>query len=325
MKRVGQMIEAHGKRLLSAAALAAITVSVLFGLARVTPGRAGSPLQTKTADQQPYEFDVATIKPSQDSNAGYVVGFLTEDSYRARNATFKEIIQDAYGVLGGRDETVFGGPKWLETDRYYINAKIDPATADRLKKLRPDDRRLVQEQMVRALLADRLKLVIHREAKEYAVYALTIAKNGPKLKEAKSGDTYEKGFPDADKFAGPVKAGDIAVVGGGGPGGRTWTFYAFGVSMPNFARRLTIYAGQTVQDRTELKGSYDFTLKYWSTMGRNNPDGSPEAQSAPSASEPAGGPDIFGAIQQQLGLKLTATKGPVDIVVIDHVERPSGN
>jgi len=239
--------------------------------------------------------------------------------------TLLSVIREAYGLWGGGEEMVVGGPKWLDTDRYYITAKMDSATADRLKKLTPDDRQMVQERMVQALLADRLKLVIHREARVFPIYALTIAKTGPKLTEARPGDTYEKGFPYADKFADAVKAGEIFGAGGAGPTGNTMTLYAFGVSMPNLARRLRTDVGLMVQDRTGLKGSYDFTLKYWFTMRRRNADGSLDAQPAPSAADPAGGPDIFGAIQQQLGLKLESTKGPVDIVVIDHVERPSGN
>ena len=98
--------------------------------------------------------------------------------------------------------------------------------------------------------------------------------------------------------------------------------------MPALARRLTLYAGQgqIVQDRTGLKGSYDFTLKwlFGPPSGGSSADGS-GGQPVPSAPEPAGTPDLFTAMQKQLGLKLESTKGPVQIVVIDHVERPSAN
>jgi uncharacterized protein (TIGR03435 family) len=232
----------------------------------------------------------------------------------------------AYGKWGGGDRLVTGGPSWLDTEKCDVTAKMDSAVADALKRLRPDERALAQERMLQALLADRLKLAVHRETKELRVYLLTVAKNGPKLHEAKPDDPYTNAFPYAGKFAGgAVKAGDIFLVGGGGPGGPTTTIYGFGVSMPALARQLTASARQTVLDRTGFTGSYDFTLKFAMTAMRAAPEGAPDAQPVLSASDPSGSPDLFTAIQQQLGLKLESGKSPVEIIAIDHVERPSGN
>lgn len=318
MKRFGRRIGTRGMTLLRAAGLTAVTVAFAFGLAHGTAGHAQS---ESTATYPPgYEFDVATIYPSQDARLGGVVGFLSEDSYRARNMTMRFIIRNAYDLWGGREEMVLGGPKWLDTDGYYITAKMDATVADKLKKLSPDQRKLTQDKMVQALLADRFKLAIHREARQFPVYELTIAKAGLKLHEAKPGDTYEHALQ-----GGPGKAGDIIGTIGAEPAGNTMTIYGFGVSMSALAHNLSTKAGQIVQDKTGLTGSYDFTLKYWLNLIRVGSDGTPDPQSAAAASEPAGGPSLFTAIQQQLGLKLESTKGPVDVVVIDHVERPSGN
>ena len=95
--------------------------------------------------------------------------------------------------------------------------------------------------------------------------------------------------------------------------------------MPALARQLTMNAGQFVQDKTGLTGNYDFTLKFWYPPMRPASEGAPSGQPVPEAAEPSGGPSLFKAIQQQLGLKLESAKGSVQIVVIDHVERPSGN
>jgi len=326
MKKFGRRIETHGTTFLRAAGLTAIIFAFAFSLARGTSIHTQS--QDATAYPPGYEFDVATIYLSKDTSQNGVLGFLNEDSYRARNMTMKSVIRDAYGLWGGQDEKVFGGPKWLETDRYYITAKMDGPVVDKLKKLGPDQRKLIQDQMVQALLADRLKLAVHREAREFPVYALTIARDGLKLHEAKPGDTYANAFPFADKFAGGTEpAGKIFLVGGGGPGGNTMTIYGFGASMPALAKQLTVMAGQTVQDKTGLTGSYDFTIKYWFAMrtAPTSSEGSPDGQPVPVASEPAGGPGLVTAIQQQLGLKMESTKGPVQVVVIDHIERPSGN
>jgi uncharacterized protein (TIGR03435 family) len=219
---------------------------------------------------------------------------------------------------------VSGGPKWLDSDRYDILAKAESSVADKLKKLTPDQRMQAQQEMLQSLLAERLKLVIHRETREYPVYFLTIAKNGPKLKEAKSGDPYENAFPYADKFADHAAPGVIFLVSGR-PTPMTQTIYAFGVSIPRLAWNLTFWSQRIVQDRTGLRGSYDLTL----TFCRNSPSGSSAAaldvQTMPSASDPCGAPTLLAAVQQQLGLRMDSGKGPVEIIVIDHVERPSQN
>jgi uncharacterized protein (TIGR03435 family) len=319
MKRFGRRTGTRGMTFLRAAGLMAIVVAMAFGLAHGTAARAQS---EGIATYPPgYEFDVATIYLSTDAHPGGVAGFLTDDSFRARNMTMRFIIRSACDLWGGREEMVIGGPKWLDTDGYYITAKMDAAVADKLKKLSPDERKLTQDKMVRALLADRFKLAIHREAKEFPIYALTVAKNGLKLQEAKPGDTYDHALQ-----GGPGRPGGIVDIIGSEPAGNTMTIYGFGVSMSALAHDLgTKAGGQVVLDKTGLTGSYDFTLKYWLNLIRVGADGTPDPQSLAAASEPAGGPSLFTAIQQQLGLKLESTKGPLEIVVIDHIERPSGN
>ncbi|HEV3220794.1 MAG TPA: TIGR03435 family protein, partial [Candidatus Acidoferrales bacterium] len=231
--------------MLRAAGLTALAVSIAFGLVDATSGLAQSKNQSPAQNAAPtapsYQFEVATIKPSPRTDSGGVAGFLTEDSFQAKNYSIRAVLLYAYGMWAGRDETVLGGPKWLDTERYYIDAKMDPLVADKLKKLSPDQRELAQRQMVQALLADRLKLVIHRETRELPIYSLLIAKGGPKLKESTPGDTYEKAFPYADKFADAVKPGAIFGVGGGGSQGHagTMTEYCFGVSTFGLARQLT--------------------------------------------------------------------------------------
>jgi uncharacterized protein (TIGR03435 family) len=327
MKKFDRRNGTRGKSFLRAAGLMATAVALAFGMVN---GAAGHAQSEGTATYPPgYEFDVSTIYLSKDTGMGGVVGFLTPDSYRARNMTLKSVIREAYDLWGSsRDEMVLGGPKWLDTDRYYITAKLDGEVLDKLKKLSPDQRKAIEYKMERALLADRFKLQTHRETRELPVYTMTIAKGGLKLHEAKPGETYENTtFPYADKFAGgSEKAGQMFRVGGAGPDGQhTMTIYGFGISMAALARGLAVDTGQIVQDKTGLKGVYDFTLTY--TMipfGNFAAAGAPDGQAMPTAPDPNGRP-VFNAIQQQLGLKLESTKGQVEVVVIDHVERPSGN
>lgn len=323
MKRFGRVvIETCGAGILRAAGLMGIAVAVAFVLAI---GAAHAQCGSTVTNPPAYEFDVVTIKPSRPTPDGGVVGFIGDNTFWVKNSTTMGIIRFAFGFRGNVDGLISGAPQWLDSDKYDIMAKTDNAMADKLKALRPDQREMAKERMIQALLADRFKLAIHREAKEFPIYALTIAKSGLKLHEAKPGDTYAKAFPYANNFDGGAEpAGRIFGVPGADASGNTMTIYGFGISMSDLARDLTNKTGQTVQDKTGLTGRYDVTLKYWITLLRSGSDGAPDVQSA-AASEPTGGTGLMTAIQQQLGLKLESTKGPVSTVVIDHVERPSGN
>jgi uncharacterized protein (TIGR03435 family) len=325
MKRFSRRIEIRGMGFLRAAGLIAIAVTLGFGLAYGSTSAAQAPTQSAAADPHAYKFEVATIRPSRPSSDGG--GGFEADGFRVRNFPLKQIIKLAYGIYIQGDRLIEGSPSWLESERYDIVAKMDAATADRLKKLSPDERTQAQNEMLQELFADRLRLAIHRETREFPLYALTIAKNGPKLKKAKPGDTYENAFPYANKYADATElAGKYFFVGGGSSAPNTTTLYAFAVSMPTLARELKRWANQTVQDRTGLTGSYDFTLKFCNNQSPLGGSAAPpEGQAVPSTSDPCGAPTLFAAIQQQLGLKLEPGKGPVEIIVIDHVERPSGN
>ena len=318
-----------GRRSKKLASRASLLLSVAFfacGLANGTRNSVEAQEQKSPAAAPAYEFEVATIKPAPPrADRGGAAGFISDDTYRARNFSFRLILRGAYGKWGGGDALVTGGPSWLDSEMYDVTAKLDPSVVQALSKLKPDERKLEQERILQRLLADRLKLQIHTEIKELPVYLLTVAKNGPKLQEAKPGDPDpDKAFPYADKFAGGAKTGEIYLVGGGSPGAMTLTLYGVGASTFALARQLTVFAGQNVLDKTGLTGSYDFALKYsMGAMRRASEDGADGV--VPTASDPSGVPDLFAAVQQQLGLKLVSGKGPVETIVIDHVERPSGN
>ena len=328
MRRIGDLFGNRSVKWASKSLLFAFVVGaavVALGLANGLLNSIEAQEQSHAAAAPAYEFDVATIKPAPPrSDKGGAGGFISDDTYRARNFSFKSMIREAYGKWGGGDGLVTGGPSWLDSELYDVTAKLDPSVVEALSKLRPDERKLEQERMLRGLLADRLKLEVHPEMKELPVYLLTVAKNGPKLHEAIPGDPYTNAFPYADKFAGATIAGRIYGVVGGAPGAMKDTLYCFGVSTFALARQLTIHTGRAVLDKTGLTGSYDFTLKYAMGAMQQVSEAGGDAV-VPVASDPSGVPDLFAAIQQQLRLKLVSGKGPVEIVVIDHVERPSGN
>jgi uncharacterized protein (TIGR03435 family) len=222
----------------------------------------------------------------------------------ARNIPLKELIRQAYGL---DDNQILGAPGWLSSERYDIEAKVSSSDTDALHNLSPDQRGL----MLQPLLADRLHLKVHTETRVLPVLALVVAKDGPKLHEAKPGDTYPNGIKG---FEGQGGAGMMHM----GPGQLT----AQGLPMSSVARLLTRQLGLMVQDETGLTGKYDFTLQW--TPERGAADAGQPGPDNTASTEPAG-TSIFTAIREQLGLKLESRKAPVEVLVIDHVEAPSEN
>jgi uncharacterized protein (TIGR03435 family) len=287
--------------------LAAAGLALAAPLAPAQANPAPNP-PAATNSAKPLVFDAISIKPnnrdthltSQVVNGEAVISSQsmfrnTPDGINYANVTAKALIATAYNIKG---DQISGGPDWAGSAGFDIQAKVtsfDPPDSHQLTK----DQR---SQMLQSLLADRFKLTIHYETKEAPVYELTIAKGGPKLHEAKPGDTYPNGpkGPDGISHAGMIMFN--------GPG----QFTAQAVPTSNLADFLAPTLHQQVIDKTGLTGNYDFTLQF-------TPD------NIPADSPNAGGPSIFTAVQEQLGLKLESTRRPVKSIVIDHIEPPSEN
>jgi uncharacterized protein (TIGR03435 family) len=241
-------------------------------------------------------FEVASIKPNKSGGGGSSTSF-NHGRFTATNASVKNILQyEAYGIP---EIQIQGGPDWLGSERFDIEAKVDDATAEKMGKLGRDERIQLNRQLVQQLFADRFKLAVHWETKEFPVYALVVAKNGPKLEHSK--DTG----------------------GGTSISSNNEKLTAKGVTMEKLAQTLTGLTqrelGRFVIDKTGLEGRYDLALTW-----------SPEEGSAAMVNTSADNsspldPSIFTALQEQLGLKLESTKGPVESLVIDHIEQPSEN
>ena len=271
---------------------------------------------TVTGDKSPV-YDVVSIKPNK-SDSDWDTVRMHANGFTATHINMLSLIQEAFGV---KEHQISGAPSWLNSARYDVEAKMDSSVADELRKLNKDQRRLEGQRMLQALLADRLKLTIHRESKELPVYALVIAKNGPKLQEAKPGDTYLNGIKGVDGKSGP---GRISVQNG--VGGRT-ELKCQAVPVAELVELLSDQLHRTILDKTALTGKYDITLEWMpeegSPMFRGTEGGQQETNNTPSPE--ASAPSLFTAIQEQLGLKLEPQKAPVEILVIDHVEKPSEN
>jgi uncharacterized protein (TIGR03435 family) len=264
-------------------------------------------MQRVDAAQTPYRFEVASIKASSPDASGGNMSILgrASDRFNASNVELIKLIRAAYGIpMGAEDSRITGGPNWLRSEKYDVDAKIDGTAVDELKTLSQDQRTLAQQRMLQTLLSDRCKLAIHRETKELAIYTLVIAKNGPKVQDAKPDEATSLGF-----------AGK----------GETRSITGQARSIANLAQALSVVLGCPVLDKTGLSGKYDFKLDW-------TPDDSlPQSLSAsrpndrPVPQPDSNAPSVFEAIQEQLGLKLVSGKGPIEVLVIDHVERPSAN
>lgn len=195
---------------------------------------------------------------------------------------------------------------------------MDPEVADALKKLSDDDRLIVRQHMLQALLADRFGLVFHRETRELPIYTLIIAKNGPKLHEATPGDTYPNGIKLQNGAPG-AGVWTMRTVAGG-----SYLINAQAIALSSLLPSLAYPLGRPIVDKTGLTGKYDFTLTYSLDQSESPTASAPNGQPALAAADPTA-PSLFTALQEQLGLKLESGKGPIEIIVIDHIERPSGN
>jgi bla regulator protein blaR1 len=197
-------------------------------------------------------------------------------------------IQSAFGIPVNSIGWVIG-PDWINSARYVIQGKPPDSIQKSMQTMTAEERRKQVHLMMQGLLADRFKLKAHFETREMPVYQLIVAKGGPKLKESS----------DSSQVQIAVSASAIR-----GKCAQIRMFIDALESVPDIG-------GRVVTDKTGLSGAYDFLLK-WTPM---------EAASSPDAE----GASLFTAIEEQLGLKLVPTKGPGQVLVIDHIERPSEN
>jgi|HubBroStandDraft_1064217.scaffolds.fasta_scaffold08707_2 bla regulator protein BlaR1 len=296
-------------------AMAAVAGAIVFGLMNTPQSRAQSPAAASTPAPA---FEVVSIKPSHDGDNRMMIRMAPGGRFEAHNIPVKLLLEQAYDI---KDSQISGAPGWLDSDRYNIDAKAEDSTADNQSKPDREAQQARLRAMLQGMLADRFKLTLHHDTKEMPIYALVVAKNGPKFHEttAPPFDPAASGPPPGP--GGPMQRGQIRMMG---RGDLTLT----GVPLTQFADVLSRQLGRLVVDKTGLKGEYDFTLKWSPDEGQGQmfggPGGSPDGR--PAAPPPdANGPSVFTALQEQLGLKLESEKGPVDTIVIDHVEKPSEN
>jgi len=254
-------------------------------------------------------YDVAAIRPNK-SGGGMMRMMMSPDGYSVTNVSLKMLMENAYNLK--TDNLISGLPGWADSAHFDIEAKMDGDAVAALKKMSPEEGMEERRLMAQSLLADRFQLKVHHESKELPRYALVVAKGGFKLKEADPNDKYTNGLkgPDGLSHAGWTRISDR-------------DFTAQAISISNMVYFLSRKLHREVVDKTGLTGKYDIKLNW---APNENPGAViPGERQDATAAVTDSGPSIFAALQEQLGLKLESTKGPVDTIVVDHVELPSEN
>jgi uncharacterized protein (TIGR03435 family) len=267
-----------------------------LNLTRATPETAWTipPAEPKLLPMDPSahpSFAASTIKASPPSKPGKGFGFR-DGHFVTMNTNLNDLIAFAYGL---HTMQITDAPPWFGTDLFDIEAKPDTEGQPSLKQM---------QMMVQKLLADRFKLAFHHDKKDLSAYVITVASGGPKMTKSTAGPNDPPGF----RFGG---LGDLMVRN---------------LSVADFATWMqSVVMDKPVVDQTGLTDRYDFQLKW-------TPDDSQFAQFKgtgakipPPTDDPNAPPGLYTAIQEQLGLKMGPAKVPDDVIVIDHVEKPSEN
>jgi bla regulator protein blaR1 len=293
-RRGTRKLNLPGKLLLTAACVLAITAPILAGALRLTPRHLTSAAQSSTAPR----YAAVSIAPHLSGGGENVMLMFGVGEFNSKNASLQQVMRVAYGV---EDDRIIGAPAWFSSEKYDVAAKEDSHEASNPQKSLDQDAGQ-QKRMLQSLLADRLKLAVHRETRAIPTYALTIGAGGPKLKDSDPGAPHPEWHTARD---GVARAGvwldGNAVVGQG-----------IGVAPLLF--HLSRILHRTVVDETGLSGSYDFRLTLPDGVGPgiDNPV-------LPASADPA----VVSAVERQLGLRLELRTVPLEVIVIDHVERPA--
>jgi len=245
-------------------------------------------------------FDVASIKPNNGDARGVTFAPMSGGRLTVENNPLTNLIGNAYRVPSYR---MLGGPDWISSDRFDIQARAEG---------NPSKDQIML--MLQTLLADRFKLKVHSETRELPAFTLTAAKSGIKLQPWKEGScvTIDPFNPPATPPPGGEKlenCGNNLLL----PKGPNMQWHATKIDMKGLTGALSAIMRRTVIDKTGFTGTFDVNLEWTRDQG-------PDISSADAT-----GPSIFTVLQEQLGLKLESAKGPVEVLVIDHVEKPDAN
>jgi uncharacterized protein (TIGR03435 family) len=288
--------------------VAAVTLTFVLGILNVAPSGAQS------VAERP-EFEVASVKLNAGAGDVALIQALPGRLVMT-NFSLRQLILSAYGL---QDYQISRDPPWIGSEHYDIQAKAEGNAS--VKRM--------EGPMLQTLLKDRFKLMLHRETKQLPVYELSVAKGGVKLQHSKEGGCTPYSV-DSSPPPSPAPGEPRPTFCGFprfGIDGLNRTLEGAGVSIAGLATSLArSELRRSIIDRTGLTGTFDVHLK-WAIDAPGGLAGPGISDDPGAALPPANlaGPSLFTALQDQLGLKLESAKGPVEVFVIDHVEKPSAN
>ncbi len=283
------------KLLIGVAVVMAIAAPILAGALHVPANLNADRLTSTTASTPKYAS--VTIAPSADpSNASRAILMIGADQFVSKNSSLMQVIRAAYGV---EDDRVVNAPAWLGTDKYDFVAKADAPLAG--QNIEASGR--IQNRMLQGVLEDRLKLNAHFEVRDVPVYALVIAKNGPKLQMSTVSDANSGSATASDS---KMRRGGFHIEG--------TALIGNDVPIDALVFHLSRQLHRTVLNETGLSGTYEFTLKAPDGVAIGIDNAAP-----PESYEPA----LSSAMTDQLGLTLEPRQTKMEVLVIDHVEKPS--
>jgi len=274
-------------------------------------------------------FEAASIRLNVEGGPYVFNGMKSLGTFSSQNQTLLNLIQEAYGIPSGRRNwlpyfraagegiPIIGGPEWIGADRYDITAKWNAVPVDGHVTLQTVEKAQAEmELMLRTLLEDRFQLKVHREMRELPVYEMALV-NVDKLRQ---GSCIKF---DPEKPAPVAAPGQQAVhycgASSEGRKGLDWTLDGYGMKMAELADTLSnLIGGRTIVDKTGFTGTFDAHLRWTPGQGEVGEGNVPASAGDVTAS-------IFSVLQEQLGLKLKAGRGQVEVLVVDRAEKPSAN
>jgi uncharacterized protein (TIGR03435 family) len=298
--------------MLAGAAALVLMLPVALGLLHA----AGVHAQEDAAGAKP-EFEVATIKPHKGGDNERSM-LMSPGKFSMVGMPVAELIRFAYDLKS--DAQLTGGPGWVNSDKFDIDAKETDAQVQALDKMHGDQPAVYVRLMVQSLLAERFHLTVSHDTKELPVYVLVVAKNGPRMTVAEDpapapSDEKNPGDPPHKNHMRGIRMNGRGELEGMSTGTDL---------LANVLSRQQELGNRLVLDKTGLTDQYNWKLK-WTPSDAETPMGADGTAASGSPAADATAPSLFTALQEQLGLKLELQKAPVGVIVIDHIDPPSPN